>query len=136
MNPRRFQNAAASASTALTTSASSDQACGRDAAPECMLEQAGADPLADPILVGRELSQQEAGNGVRRLTGSYRPRQGRGNDGRRCKAIMTDHPVHLVHHHDGGKTLFLVGQRSRFQPAVERWLAAGELVELVRWRQR
>ncbi|OPY95015.1 hypothetical protein A5906_10140 [Bradyrhizobium sacchari] len=37
--------------------ASSDQACRRDAALERMLDQAGADSLADPILIGRELSQ-------------------------------------------------------------------------------
>jgi len=56
-------------------SATSNEARGRDTALQRMLEQAGANSLADPILIGRKLSEQQARDGVGRLTGSDRPRQ-------------------------------------------------------------
>ena len=36
--------------------ATSDEACGRDAALQCMFEQAHANAFANPILIGRKLS--------------------------------------------------------------------------------
>jgi hypothetical protein len=43
-----------------------DEVCGRDTPLQRVLEQAGAKPLADPVLIGRKLSQQQAGDGVGR----------------------------------------------------------------------
>jgi hypothetical protein len=40
-----------------------------------MFEQARANSLANPILIRRELPEQQAGDGVGRLAGSDRSRQ-------------------------------------------------------------
>jgi hypothetical protein len=55
--------------------ATSHEARGRDTALQRMPERAGANSLADPIPIGRKLSEQQVRDGVGRLTGSDRPRQ-------------------------------------------------------------
>ena len=100
-----------------------------------MFEQAGANSLADPILIGRKPSQQQTGNRVGRLTSSDRPRQGRRHDGRRREAIIANDPIGVMDDKNRRKALLLVGKRAGLEPPIERWLAAGELVETMRRRQ-
>jgi hypothetical protein len=76
MKPRRAQNAAASASTALTISArppirlaAVTQRC------NACLSRPVPIPMLVPILISRKLSQQQAGDRVGRLTGPDGPRQ-------------------------------------------------------------
>ena len=101
-----------------------------------MFEQAGANSLADPVLVGRELPEQQAGDGVGRLAGSDRSRQDRWHDGGWREAVIADHPMGFMDDEDGCKALLLVGQRSRLEPAIERRLAAGELGKSMGRRQQ
>ena len=53
----------------------SDEVCGRDAALQCVFEQACANSFANPVLIRRELPQQQARHGIGRLAGADRPRQ-------------------------------------------------------------
>jgi len=92
-----------------------------------MFEQSGTNSLADPTLIGRKLSQQQAGDG--RLTGSDSPRQAWWHDRRWRKAIIADHPIRLVNDDNRCEALFLIGERPRLEPPVERRLAARELIE-------
>lgn len=86
-----------------------DQAGRRYATLQRMLEQSGANSSSVIVLIRRELPQQQAGNWIGRLACTDRPRQRRGKNGRRRKAVIADDPVGLMHDHDGGKTLLLIG---------------------------
>ena len=44
-----------------------DETGRRHAALQRMLDETGADTLADPVLVSRQLAEEQAGNGVGRL---------------------------------------------------------------------
>jgi hypothetical protein len=70
------------------------------------------------------------------LTASDRAWQACGHDCGWGKAIVADHSACLTNDDDCRKTLFLVRERSRLEPPVERWFAAGELVEKMGRRER
>jgi hypothetical protein len=99
-----------------------------------MLEQSSANSFADVILICRKLSQQQARNGIRRLTGSDRSRQRRGKNRRRCEAVIANDSIGFMYDHYGRETLLLIGERACLQPSIQRRLAAGELGDVVSGR--
>jgi hypothetical protein len=98
---------------------------------QCMLEQPSTNSLADPILICRELSQQQARYRIGRLAGADRSRQCGRQDGRGGETIIANDPIDFMNDKDGRKTLLLVGERSRLQPSIKRRFATGKFGDFV-----
>jgi hypothetical protein len=96
-----------------------------------MLEQASANSFANAILICRQLSQQQARNGIRWLTGTDRSRQRCGKNRRRREAVIANDPIGFMYDHDGRETLLLIGERACLQPSIQRRLATGEPRDVV-----
>jgi hypothetical protein len=100
-----------------------------------MLKQSSTNSFSDVILICRKLSQQQARNGIRRLTGTDRSRQRCGKNRRRREAVIAKDPIGFMYDHDGRETLLLIGERARFQPSIQRRLATGKLGDVVSSRK-
>jgi len=111
--------------------ASADEIRGYHTALQRMLEQPCTNSLADPILICRELSQQQAGDRIGRLAGADRSRQCGRQDGSGGETIIANDPIGFMNDKDGRKTLLLVGERSRFQPTIKRGFATGKFGNVV-----
>lgn len=104
-----------------------DQRRGLNAALKGVLHKASPDAQLGRANIGRELAKQHAGNWIRRLPRPHGARWHRWHNGCWCKAVISHHTPCLMHDENGGKTLLLIGERTGFQPVVERRLATGEL---------
>jgi len=96
-----------------------------------MLEQPCANSLADPILICRKLSQQQAGNRIGRLAGADRSRQCGRQDSSGGETVIANDPIGFVNDKDGRKTLLLIRERWRFQPPIKGWFATKEIGEVM-----
>ena len=94
-------------------SASTDQAGGGDAALQRVADKARSNSPPDPVLIGRKLSEKQAGNRIGRLPRADRSWQRRGQDGGRRETVIADHSIGLVNDEDRCKAFFLIGECSR-----------------------
>lgn len=91
-----------------------------------MLQQSRPEPKPGIGLIDRELSEQQAGDGIWRLAGSDGSWQDGRYDSGGCKPVIADNPALIMHDDNGCKTFLLITQGSVFQPTVEKRLATGE----------
>src|SRR5206468_6048032 len=96
-----------------------------------VLKQSGANSFSAIVLICRKLAQQQARNGIRRLTGTDRSRQRCRKNRRRREAVIAKYPIGFMYDHDGCETLLLIGERACFQPSIQRRLATGEFRDVV-----
>jgi hypothetical protein len=99
--------------------ASADELGGCHAALQRVLEQACTNSFADPILICRQLSQQQAGDRSGRLAGADWSRESGWQNGGGGESVVADDSIGFMNDKHRRKALLLVGKRARFQPAIK-----------------
>jgi len=92
-----------------------------------VFQQSSANAFASPALIGGELTQQEAWHGIRRLASTDRTGSLSRDDRRRREAVIAYDMAVFMDNHDRRETFFLIAERTRLQPTVERGFATGEI---------
>lgn len=110
--------------------ATANQYSASDRSDQRVPQKAGPDTSAGPGFIRRELAEQEARDGIGRLS---RP-DGRDDRGR-CQTVVPDHAAAIMDDHDNREAFSLIGQRPDLQPVIEGTLATRKARDVVLFAQ-